>query len=543
MSKYNGYTYGNGLRTAIYCRLSKDDDLQGESASISNQRALLESYCKKQGWEVLYILQDDGFTGLNMDRPDLQKLLRLVEQRLVDIVITKDLSRLSRNYLDAGRLTEDFFPRHGVRYIALNDGIDTSTENNDIAPFKNILNEMYSKDISKKVHSSYLLKASQGKFTGCLAPFGYKKDPENKNHLIVDEETAPIVRKIFDYALEGHGPNYIRRRLEIERIPCPTWWNRKRGLRNIFTKWEKLDPENGRYMWDFSVIKEILSNPVYIGTIASQKVNYRFKLGALGDKRPEDWICVEDMHEAIIDCKAFETVQQKIKSRRRPNAWGNFSLFSGIIKCGECGKALTIRKTNAKNPIDIYSCVTYNKFGKCHCTQHRVEYAELYRNVLEEIQRLAGEALRDGDDIMEKLSSADEHKREDEINALTYRLEKDKERMSFLEKMVSRVYEDYLSGAISKENFDAVMSKTQSEQSELKERISQTEAALEGEVNEAESAKLWLDTISEYANITELDTVTLNRLIKEIIIHETIDENKKRNVTAEIHFNIKPISA
>lgn len=141
MSKNYSYTYGNGLRTAIYCRLSKDDDLQGESASISNQRALLENYCKKQGWEVLYILQDDGFTGLNMDRPDMQKLLRLAEQRLIDIVITKDLSRLSRNYLDAGRLTEDFFPRHGVRYIALNDGIDTSTENNDIAPFKNILNE------------------------------------------------------------------------------------------------------------------------------------------------------------------------------------------------------------------------------------------------------------------------------------------------------------------------------------------------------------------------------------------------------------------
>lgn len=296
-------------------------------------------------------------------------------------------------------------------------------------------------------------------------------------------------------------------------------------------------------MWDFSVIKEILSNPVYIRTIASQKVNYRFKLGTLSDNRPEYWICVEDMHEVIIDRNVFETVQQKIKSRRRPDAWGNFSLFSGIIKCGECGKALTIRKTNAKNPINIYSCVTYNKFGKFHCTQHRVEYAELYRNVLEEIQRLASEVLRDGDAIMEKLPSADEHKREEKIKSLNYKIEKDKEPMSFFEKMVSRVYVDYLSGAISKENFDAVMSKTQSEQSELKEKISQTGASLVGEVNEAESAKLWFDTISEYANITELDAVTLNRLIKEIVIHETIDENRKRNVTAEIHFNIKPISA
>ena len=180
-------------KAAVYCRLSKDDDLQGESASISNQRDLLTSYCEGQGWEVVQVFQDDGFTGLNMDRPGLKRLLKAVEEKRVNLVITKDLSRLSRNYLEAGNLTEDFFPRHQVRYIALNDAIDTMRENNDIAPFKNILNEMYSKDISKKVHSSYYLKATQGKFTGCVAPIGYKKDPEDKNHLIIDEETAWIV--------------------------------------------------------------------------------------------------------------------------------------------------------------------------------------------------------------------------------------------------------------------------------------------------------------------------------------------------------------
>ena len=161
----------------------------------------------------------------------------------------------------------------------MNDGIDTLRDNNDIAPFKNILNEMYSKDISKKVHSSYLLKAQKGQFTGCLALFGYRKDPEDKNHLLIDEETAPIVRLIFGYALNGHGPNYIRRRLEEEKIPCPTWWNRERGLRNTRTKWEKKDPENGRYMWDFSVIKDLLMNPVYTGAITSQKKDYCFKIG------------------------------------------------------------------------------------------------------------------------------------------------------------------------------------------------------------------------------------------------------------------------
>ncbi len=170
----------------------------------------------------------------------------------------------------------------------MNDGIDTLRENNEIAPFKNILNEMYSRDISKKVHASYYLKATKGDFTGCVAPFGYVKDPADKNHLLVDPETAPIVQQIFGYALDGRGPNYIRRRLEDIEVPCPTWWNRQRGIRNHFTKWELADPERGRFIWDFSVIKDMLMNPVYMGAIASQKRNYRFKLGTLGEKKPDE---------------------------------------------------------------------------------------------------------------------------------------------------------------------------------------------------------------------------------------------------------------
>ena len=386
----NGYEYtdmdailAGSFRAAIYCRLSKDDDLDGESASIANQRDMLEKYCEKQGWEVVAVYQDDGYTGLNMERPDLKRMLKAIERRQINLVITKDLSRLGRNYLQTGTLIEDFFPRHGVRYIAMNDGIDTMRENNDIAPFKNILNEMYSKDISKKVHSSYLLKAQQGQFTGCIAPFGYQKDPEDKNHLLVDEETAPIVRQIFRWALEGHGPNFIRRRLEEQKVPCPTWWNRERGFRNVRTKWEKKDPVNGRYMWDFSVIKDILMNPVYTGAIASQKKDYRFKIGTIGEKKPQDWIVVEERHEPIVDRKSFDIVQDKLKSRQRSRQTGEISLFAGLLKCGECGKSLTIRYTNDKHPKQIYSCKTYNAYGKQHCTQHRVEYETLYRLVLD----------------------------------------------------------------------------------------------------------------------------------------------------------------
>ena len=538
----NSYEYtgmdevlAGGFRAAIYCRLSKDDDLDGESASIANQRDMLENYCKRQGWEVTAVYQDDGYTGLNMERPDLKRMLKAIERRQVNLVITKDLSRLGRNYLQTGTLIEDFFPRHGVRYIAMNDGIDTLRENNDIAPFKNILNEMYSKDISKKVHSSYLLKAQKGKFTGCIAPFGYRKDPEDKNHLLVDEETAPIVRLIFSWALNGHGPNYIRRRLEEQKIPCPTWWNRERGFRNVRTKWEKQDPENGRYMWDFSVIKDILMNPVYTGAIASQKTDYRFKIGTIREKKPEDWIVVEGQHEPLVDKKSFDIVQEKLKSRQRPRNTGEISLFAGLIKCGECGKSLTVRMTNDKHPKQIYSCKTYNAYGKNHCSQHRIDLDTLSTLVLHKIRECANAALVDGEAVADRLSDSCKAQQKGQREALERSLAKDEERIEVLEKLVMRLYEDMVAGRVSETNFQLLMEKTQKEQKELKERVDKTRKLLHDEIQLADDAQQWIESIQAYRDITELDAATLNRLIKEIIVHESIDDDKTRHISIEIH--------
>ena len=544
----NSYEYtgmdevlAGGFRAAIYCRLSKDDDLDGESASIANQRDMLENYCKRQGWEVTAVYQDDGYTGLNMERPDLKRMLKAIERRQVNLVITKDLSRLGRNYLQTGTLIEDFFPRHGGRYIAMNDGIDTLRENNDIAPFKNILNEMYSKDISKKVHSSYLLKAQKGKFTGCIAPFGYRKDPEDKNHLLVDEETAPIVRLIFSWALNGHGPNYIRRRLEEQKIPCPTWWNRERGFRNVRTKWEKQDPENGRYMWDFSVIKDILMNPVYTGAIASQKTDYRFKIGTIREKKPEDWIVVEGQHEPLVDKKSFDIVQEKLKSRQRPRNTGEISLFAGLIKCGECGKSLTVRMTNDKHPKQIYSCKTYNAYGKNHCSQHRIDLDTLSTLVLHKIRECANAALVDGEAVADRLSDSCKAQQKGQREALERSLAKDEERIEVLEKLVMRLYEDMVAGRVSETNFQLLMEKTQKEQKELKERVDKTRKLLHDEIQLADDAQQWIESIQAYRDITELDAATLNRLIKEIIVHESIDDDKTRHISIEIHFNLKPL--
>ena len=528
--------------TALYARLSLDDGNVGESMSIQSQKAILTRKAEELGIYNYRFYVDDGYSGTNFNRPSFQQMIADIEAGKVTCVITKDLSRLGRNYLESGAYIEVFFPKHQVRYIAVNDGVDSANSGEmDITPFKNILNEFYSRDVSKKVKSGKYIRASQGKFMGTHAPFGYQKDPEDKNHLLVDEETAPIVRQIFLWALEGHGPNFIRRRLEEQKVPCPTWWNRERGFRNVRTKWEKKDPENGRYMWDFSVIKDILMNPVYTGAIASQKKDYRFKIGTIGEKKPQDWIVVEERHEPLIDSKSFAIVQDKLKSRQCPRQNGETSLFAGLIKCGECGKSLTIRTTHAKHPQQIYACKTYGAFGKNHCTQHRVEYDTLYHLVLNKIRECAKAALTDGEAIAGKLTNTCEAEQKGQREALERSLTKDEERIEVLEKMVLRLYEDMVAGRISEANFNLMLDKTQKEQAELKERVAQGRKKLADEMRLAMDAKQWVDAIQEYADITELDAATLNRLIKEIVVHEHIDSDKTRHISIEIHFNLKPI--
>lgn len=527
-------------KVAIYCRLSKDDELQGESASIANQRAILLNFCEQSGWTNVTEFHDDGFSGLSMNRPDFQRMLEAIQRKEIDVVVTKDMSRLSRNHVDTGFLTDEFFPRNNVRYIALNDGIDTVSDN-DIMPFKGVLNEFYSKDISKKVHSSYYLKATQGKFTGCVAPIGYKKDPGDKNHLIIDEETEYIPKMIFEMAAAGHGVNYIRTKLEQHKVPCPTWWNRERGIRNKFTKWELADPENGKYIWDFTVIQDILINPVYMGDMASQKRNYRFKVGVINEKKPDEWVVVENTHEAIVDKATFTIVQNKIKSRKRDISGQQPSLFAGLIKCSECGKSLTFRYSVAHCPTPIYACVTYTKFGKRHCTQHRVEQEALKKMVLKKIRSLAKKAIADDKAMAERVKDSCSKELNKNIELISKKVVADHERINLLDRMIAKLYEDMLSQKVSEENFNSILEKMQNEQTQLKDAVKKNEAKLSDTKKMNEEAEAWIANIKEYADIKELDPVILNRLINKILVHEDISEDGTRTITAEIHFNFKEI--
>lgn len=529
------------VRAAIYCRLSKDDNLDGESESIQNQKLLLTDYCRGHNWNIVGVYEDDGISGLKMEtRPGLQRMLNDIRMGKIDLVITKDTSRLARNYLDFGHLFEEFFPKYRVRYIGLNDGVDTE-RGNDFVPIRAYFNEHYCKDLSGKVHSSYMVKAKEGQFTGCIAPFGYRKDPADKNHLIIDEDTAWIVRKIFAYAADGKGPNYIRRKLEDEQIPCPTWWNRQKGLRNIYSKFEKIDPENGRFIWDFTTIQDILANPVYIGTIASQKSEYKFKVGWLGEKAPEDWITVENMHEPIIDRETYELVQDKVKSRKRPDAWGNYSIFAGLVKCGQCGSSLNIRRANQKGNDRIYTCSRYNRYGVKHCSQHRIKYDVLYNIVLEQIRGYARAALADEEAVAEELRRNTESEDFAEREIVQKSVAADTERIRELDHIIGRLYEDMVSGKLNEDTFNTILSQKQTEQEMLKKRVELNSVRLEEQEREASDNARFLEMIKEYADIQELDGLMLNRLIQMIVIHEDITEDAIHQ-TVEIHWNFKGTS-
>jgi len=353
---------------------------------------------------------------------------------------------------------------------------------------------------------------------------------------VPDEDTAPIVKLIFEYAKEGNGPNFIRRKLEDKAIPCPAWWNRQKGLRDRTTKFERENPETGRFIWDFTTIKEILFNPVYIGAIASQKQVYKFKTGWIKDKKPEDWFIVEDMHEPLVSRETFDMVLEKVNNRKRPDAFGNYGIFAGLVKCGQCGSTMNARRANTKSEERIYTCARYNKYGVKHCSQHRMKHDVLYNIVLEQIRSYAAKALEDESEVLNQLARQSQGDFDSERTLIEKSNAEDTARLAAIEKLIAKLYEDMVEERVSAENFNAILSKSQAEQTALRDRLRLNQARLERDRQEQDDTTRWIELIKEYAEIRELDSATLQRLIKKIVIHEDMDGTIIRQ-TVEIHFN------
>lgn len=526
---------------ALYLRLSKDDGVMDkDSASIDTQRDMLTRYCNENGIIIHDLYIDDGFTGLNTDRPAFKRMIEDVESKKVNCVITKDQSRLGRNHLESDFYMEVYFPEHGIRYIALNDNVDTLNASSlDIAPFRNLLNDMYAQDISKKVKSALYSRQKQGKFIGTKAPYGYVKDPADKNHLVIDERYAPTVRKIFTLYLEGNGVHKIAKILRSEKIPKPAAVAVECvGAYNAY-----INSDEDVYDWRDGAVSRILTNPVYAGHIQGQ---HRPKISAKSKKRHpanSKAFIVENMHEPIIELEKWELVQKIIKSHHhecRKDGYDN--IFAGLLRCADCDHTLTKSAAHRRNPrpdiIDMigYQCNFYRLKGKNACTQHWLEARDIHNAVLADIQYRAKCAIEDDDKMISEIISKINCNSSDDNKKAEKELRKAKSRIAELDRLFSNLYEDKVNGNISERNFKQLSSKYETEQITLENKIAELEETIKNSKTATENVDNFVSLIKDFSLITELTSSILHTLIEKIVVHESevIDGEKVQKI--EIYY-------
>jgi len=520
---------------AIYCRLSKEDEKEDgnrdESSSIGTQKAILTEYVRQHGWHLVQTYVDDGYSGTNFQRPGFQSMIKDIEAKRINCVITKDLSRLGRNYLDCGLYLEVFFPEHGVRYISVNDGVDTLNKSAmDITPFRNILNEMYAADVSMKVKSALRARFNSGLYVSTSPPYGYLKDPADHNHLIIDEKVAPVVRMMFQMALDGAGIGKIRNHLNASHILRPAAYAAaERGESGYERHFE--GKEDNRYQWSNNSVRAILRNPVYAGNLVGYKrVAVSMKSKKRPSKLPEEWEVIPNTHEGIITQAQFDTVQRLMTSRRRDKGKGGFdNIFSGILKCADCGYAMRAMSANRRkrpDPIDCvqYVCNNYGTNGIDGCSAHTIEARDLFDAVLADIRHYAKLAV-EGDEkrvrqLQQQLSSIGET----EQKALEREKRKLTKRLAELDKLFSALYEDKVMERISERNFDMVSRKYETEQAQLAARLEEINTSLAEKETADSEVKDFFSLIASYADTAELSAAMVNALIEKITVGERVQK-------------------
>lgn len=522
----------------LYCRLSKDDGNSVESMSIWSQKVMLKQFAESNGIAIYDYYVDDGYSGTNFERPSFKKMITDIENGKINCVITKDLSRLGRNYLQSGAYIEMYFPQKNIRYIAITDGIDTLNSNqNDIMPFKNILNEMYAKDTSKKVKSAIQSRMREGTYIGSKAPFGYLKDPNNKRRLIIDEKTKPIIELIYKLCLEGKGTQLISQELMKRKIPRPSAF-----VENA----EKLYglTEENKYQWSHRMVLNVLRDPVYCGNMARNK---RPTLSFKNSKRmyipKSDYIYAKDTHEGIVSEEIWGQVQTMIDKRKCNNKKGLYydNIFQGLVRCPKCGYALTPKtdyRLKKKEPIDFvhFSCSTYKKYGVNACSSHRIEARDLYNIVLEDIQYHGSMALSAKEDFVEKIIEKIEVEKIDEGKELSNKLELKKNQLAELDRSYEQLYEDRLEGNITERNFNLMNVSISKKQDKLIEEIKVLEGDIEVSFETEDNYKKFMNNISKYAKIKSLNRYILNQIIDKIYVYDKEEIDGQISQKVEIHY-------
>ena len=522
----------------LYCRLSKDDGNSVESMSIWSQKVMLKQFAESNSIAIYDYYVDDGYSGTNFERPSFKKMITDIENGKINCVITKDLSRLGRNYLQSGAYIEMYFPQKNIRYIAITDGIDTLNSNqNDIMPFKNILNEMYAKDTSKKVKSAIQSRMREGTYIGSKAPFGYLRDPNNKRRLIIDEKTKPIIELIYKLCLEGKGTQLISQELMKRKIPRPSAF-----VENA----EKLYglTEENKYQWSHRMVLNVLRDPVYCGNMARNK---RPTLSFKNSKRmyipKSDYIYAKDTHEGIVSEEIWEQVQTMIDKRKCNNKKGLYydNIFQGLVRCPKCGYTLTPKtdyRLKKKELIDFvhFSCSTYKKYGVNACSSHRIEARDLYNIVLEDIQYHGNMALSAKEDFVEKIIEKIEVEKIDEGKELSNKLELKKNQLAELDRSYEQLYEDRLEGNITERNFNLMNVSISKKQDKLIEEIKVLEGDIEVSFETEDNYKKFMDNISKYAKIKSLNRYILNQIIDKIYVYDKEEIDGQISQKVEIHY-------
>ena len=517
----------------LYERLSRDDNLEGESYSIGNQKKLLAKVAKEKGYTNLVHFLDDGISGVTMDRPGFVEMICQLEQGKAAAVFVKDLSRLGRNYIEVGRLTEEFFPNHDIRLVAVSDNIDTAEGENELAPIRNLFNEWYARDISKKRRISNKIKGNAGEPMG-QPPYGYIKDPNDPKHWIVDDEAAQVVRRVYSMTLEGFGTEQIAAQLEKDDVLTPRAYWLTKGIKR---------PGKGKQQpptkWNSSTITKILSLQEYCGDILNFKTyskSYKNKKRIDNDR--ENWVVFQDVHEAIIERAVYEQVQQKrgkIRKRRTNN--GEHNMFSGLLVCADCGSNLHFHFNQGNPEIKYFNCSNYKgNRGTCTSTHYvRVDFLE--EVVLGEIRRLTKFASLYEDEFVkavighsQQAEQTDHKLKEKELKTL---LARDEE----LDGLFERIYEDNVSGKLSDDRFAKMSRRYEDEQKELSEKIKKLRSEIEKQSSRSMTTDMFIGLVRKYTRARKLTPRMLNELVEKIEVFnaEKIDGVWEQRL--RIHYN------
>lgn len=521
--------------TALYCRLSRDDGTESESNSIGNQKKLLSQKAKEMGLTDTKYYVDDGYTGTNFNRPGFQQLIDDIEIGLVSAVMVKDLSRLGRDYVSVGNYTDSYFPEHNIRFIAVNDAIDSDEGESEIAPFKNILNEMYARDISKKIRSSHRLRGSMGEPLS-QPPYGYMKSPENKKKWIIDPEAATVVKSIFKMCLDGKGNETIARELQENEVLIPMAYWRSKGL-NRGGKKTQTNP----YKWCKTTIQKIISQQEYCGDIINFKTYSKsFKNKRRIENSKENWAVFKDVNEPIIDRETFETVQKfisKTKRRAPKKENGERSIFNGLIYCGDCHSKMRYHTSTSNKEIHYFTCsdnkVDYR--GKCQ-GRHYVRADALEEVVKIELRRLVEMLEIDESYFAQLLLRKNDEEREKDKKFLESELQKAIARNNTVSQIYEKLYEDNVIGKVSDEWFVELSHKYEKERMNLKAKIADTRHKIEELKNNNSEYEKFISAIRRFMQMDNLTSPLLRELIDHIDIFETEGTGKSRTQRIVIYY-------